>query len=153
MKTLLLYSLVILLLFVLISSCKPERQPLPDIVIKPVLVEQKSECLSDKDCPQPRCPGVKGVCKSGVCEIQGKCEFYECKTDDDCMKSGCSGQICQSKYSEPSITTCDFLPEYACYQQAKCGCTEGRCGFANDIVLKQCFARETGKRIEPAKVG
>ncbi|MEK6857203.1 MAG: eight-cysteine-cluster domain-containing protein, partial [Nanoarchaeota archaeon] len=79
--------------------------------------------------------------------------YYYCKTIDDCMKSGCSGQICQSKYYEPMITTCEFLPEYACYKQAKCGCNEGKCGFVDDIVLKQCFARETGKRIEPAKVG
>lgn len=153
MKKKILLLLTLALLLIIISSCKPERKPLQDIIIKPLPIEQKPECLSDNDCQQPKCIGMSNVCKKGVCEMQGKCEFYECKTNEDCMKSGCSGQICQSKYSEPVITTCDFLPEYACYQQAKCGCNNGKCGFVEDIVLKQCFARETGKRIEPAKIG
>lgn len=152
MKKFTLLLLSIVLLIVLVSSCKPQKQPPQDIIIKPLPSEAKAECLSDTDCPQPRCPGVKGVCSKGICEMQGKCEFYECKTDNDCMKSGCSSQICQSKYSEPMITTCEFLPQYTCYQQAKCGCNEGKCGFVEDIVFNKCFARETGKRIEPAKI-
>ena len=156
MKKEVVIILIIAIIFLLsISACKTKREFPSEIVIPPIphsINEQKEDCISNEDCPQPRCPGMKGVCNKEVCEMQGQCETYECQKDEDCKKGGCSGQICESKYREPILTTCEFLPEYACYQQAKCGCVEERCSFKKSIVLDQCFAREKGGKIAPAQI-
>jgi eight-cysteine-cluster-containing protein len=41
----------------------------------------------------------------------------ECRVGRGCQIGGCSGQVCASTSDEPPITTCEFRPEYACYQQ------------------------------------
>lgn len=33
-------------------------------------VDTGHECTADIDCAQPRCPGVKGVCKNGFCIVK-----------------------------------------------------------------------------------
>jgi eight-cysteine-cluster-containing protein len=60
-----------------------------------------------------------------------------CHIDADCFRTGCSGQIC----SDVDVaTTCEFLPEYACYADEYCVCLpSGICGWADDPVLNQCL--------------
>lgn len=60
----------------------------------------------------------------------------ECVTDDDCFRTGCSGEICSA---ESVLSACIWLPEYACYDDAHCGCREGRCGWAQDPQLLACL--------------
>lgn len=56
-----------------------------------------------------------------------------------CRKTGCSGQVCSDK---DVITTCEFLPEYACYQAARCEKqTNGNCGWTMTQELKDCLER------------
>ena len=85
--------------------------------------------------------GQYGVCvfSNGTeCEewayFRGECakneESTECTTDADCVKGGCSGTICQSKDAEPIFTTCEYLPEYECYKQIKCGCIDSKCQWS-----------------------
>ncbi len=54
--------------------------------------------------------------------------YGKCNSDEDCMRSGCSGQVCQSKFEEPIITTCEWLD---CYDAMKfnvaCKCVDGKC--------------------------
>ncbi len=53
-----------------------------------------------------------------------------CLTDEDCMKSGCSGQVCQprSKLEDPIITTCEFRDCYnADIYGLKCKCVNDEC--------------------------
>ncbi|MBU4501571.1 MAG: eight-cysteine-cluster domain-containing protein [Nanoarchaeota archaeon] len=55
--------------------------------------------------------------------IGGKCE-----SDDECVKGGCSSQLCESKNEEPLNTICDYKE---CYNADKyglsCKCVENKC--------------------------
>lgn len=69
-------------------------------------------------------------------------QFYLRATDEvvakTCIKTGCSGQICSD---ESRITTCQFLPEYACYQTATCEAqADGECGWTETAELTSCLA-------------
>jgi hypothetical protein len=55
-----------------------------------------------------------------------------------CEKSGCSGQICAD---HQMISTCEFRPEYACYQAATCERqANGACGWTQTPALPSCLA-------------
>jgi hypothetical protein len=55
-----------------------------------------------------------------------------------CVKSGCSGQICAD---EARISTCEYRPEYACYQAATCERqATGACGWTQTPALTTCIA-------------
>ena len=56
-----------------------------------------------------------------------------------CFKTGCSSQVCAD---EEVITTCEFRPEYECYQKAKCERqSNGQCGFTDTPELRRCLRR------------
>jgi len=56
-----------------------------------------------------------------------------------CFKTGCSGQVCAD---EEVITTCEFRPEYECYQKARCERqANGQCGFTDTPELRRCLRR------------
>lgn len=56
-----------------------------------------------------------------------------------CFKTGCSAQICAD---HNVISTCEFRPEYACYQKAVCERQgDGNCGFTRTPELAACLAR------------
>ena len=76
-------------------------------------------------------------------------EEVECVTDSDCITGGCSGTVCQSKDSEPIFTTCEFLPEYACYKEIRCGCIEGKCHWDKTTAFDECVeeARESSVEV------
>jgi eight-cysteine-cluster-containing protein len=73
----------------------------------------------------------------------------ECTLDSDCVTGGCSGTICQSRDSEPMITTCEWSPSYACYKEINCGCINGKCSWDRTEEFELCYA-EAGK--EPVVV-
>jgi hypothetical protein len=55
-----------------------------------------------------------------------------------CVKSGCSGQICAD---QSMFSTCEFRPEYACYQTATCERqASGSCGWTQTPALTSCLA-------------
>jgi hypothetical protein len=57
-----------------------------------------------------------------------------------CMKTGCSSQICAD---HNVISTCEFRPEYACYQKATCARqSDGNCGFTKTPALTECLAKK-----------
>ena len=57
-----------------------------------------------------------------------------------CIKTGCSGTIC-AEPGQDVITTCEFRPEFACYQQATCERqTNGACGWTQTAELAACLA-------------
>lgn len=43
---------------------------------------------------------------------------FEVVEANDCIVTGCSGQVCAG---EPVATTCEWLPHYACFRDARCG--------------------------------
>jgi hypothetical protein len=54
-----------------------------------------------------------------------------------CIKTGCSGQVCSD---HSVITTCEWRPEYACYQKAECKRqSNGNCGFTKTPGLTSCL--------------
>jgi hypothetical protein len=58
----------------------------------------------------------------------------------DCIKTGCSGIICAEPGND-QMTTCEFKPEYACYQKAACERqADGKCGWTQNDQLKSCLA-------------
>lgn len=61
-------------------------------------------------------------------------------TSDVCKRAGCSGQLCVAANAADLITTCEWKPEYACYQQAECKVqANGQCGFTPSDTLTQCL--------------
>jgi hypothetical protein len=55
-----------------------------------------------------------------------------------CYVGGCSGQVCSDQ--EGVITTCEWHPEYACYQTATCERqTDGNCGWTDTAELDACL--------------
>lgn len=65
-------------------------------------------------------------------------------TPSSCVRAGCSGQLCVSSDLSDSlngiITTCEYLPIYACYQDAACELQpDGSCGFTPTQELQQCL--------------
>lgn len=56
-----------------------------------------------------------------------------------CIKTGCSSQVCSDRNV---ITTCEWRPEYACYQKAVCERqSDGSCGFTPSAELTACLRR------------
>lgn len=54
-----------------------------------------------------------------------------------CVVTGCSGQVCAA---EDTITTCEWLPEYACYATATCELQAyGSCGWTETFELETCL--------------
>ncbi|MSR85885.1 eight-cysteine-cluster domain-containing protein [Candidatus Woesearchaeota archaeon] len=60
----------------------------------------------------------------------GSSTYDSCTTDSDCTTGGCSGQICQSSSTEPSISTCEYQ---GCYNSElyslSCACYEQKCSW------------------------
>lgn len=57
-----------------------------------------------------------------------------------CFKTGCSSQVCAD---QTVVTTCEFRPEYACYQKATCERqADGNCGFTKTPELTECLVKK-----------
>jgi eight-cysteine-cluster-containing protein len=64
-------------------------------------------------------------------EFCGWSTYGNCSSDSDCTAGGCSGQVCQSKYEEPVITTCEWRDCFdASKYGLKCRCIDGRCQWS-----------------------
>ena len=73
---------------------------------------------------------------TGVIELTSIKEIKE--ESKKCVIGGCSGQICAA---EEIITTCEFKPEYACYNSARCERNKNnQCGWVMTEELKNCLA-------------
>ncbi|MFH0805019.1 MAG: eight-cysteine-cluster domain-containing protein [Patescibacteria group bacterium] len=66
----------------------------------------------------------------------------ECDRDVDCVVGGCSQQLCVPRDQPPStVTTCEWRDEYACYEQAACGCQNHRCQWSGGKDFTDCVQR------------
>jgi hypothetical protein len=60
-----------------------------------------------------------------------------CESLAPCVKTGCSGQICAA---EDMFSTCEWRPEYACYDTATCERQPGgECGWTETPALTSCL--------------
>lgn len=58
--------------------------------------------------------------------------------EGECRRTGCSGQLCAG---EDVPSTCEWLPEYACYAQAVCERqADGECGWTITPEAAACLA-------------
>lgn len=66
----------------------------------------------------------RGECKP----FCGWSTYGNCSSDFDCIKSGCSGQVCQSKQEKPVITTCEWRDCYDAKPYGlECKCINQQC--------------------------
>ncbi len=67
-----------------------------------------------------------GSCRA---RVEGPEAAGECSSDEDCTKTGCSGEVCTTRDKAAGMmTTCEVLP---CFQVLDtCGCVEGICSWA-----------------------
>ncbi|MDD5096121.1 MAG: eight-cysteine-cluster domain-containing protein [Candidatus ainarchaeum sp.] len=63
----------------------------------------------------------------------------ECSADADCMRTGCSSQLCVPTGNSDVVDTCEYGPEYACLAQTSCGCVEGRCSWRQTPDYLNCL--------------
>ena len=108
-----------------------------------------AECTPEQCGPQPAMPtaewpdgtmsGPTGKC---VKAADGSCgwEINECESAP-CVRGGCSGQLCVEQGADGIVTTCQWQPEFACYQAAACERqSDGQCGFTQTDELNACLA-------------
>lgn len=88
-------------------------------------------------------PIDKPTCAATTCLFGHTCvegpNGAECQAPTTpCVRTGCSGQICADDHR---VSTCEYRPEYACYQQATCERqANGQCGFTPSTQLSSCLA-------------
>ena len=55
-----------------------------------------------------------------------------------CIKTGCGGTLCTD---QDMMSTCEYRPEHACYQDAVCERqSDGTCGWTETPELAACLA-------------
>ena len=71
------------------------------------------------------------------------------RNNNECVISGCNGEICQDKDEEPLFSVCIYKPEYECYKLTTCKRQkDGKCGFTETEEFKDCLKKykENGKQ-------
>ena len=99
-----------------------------------VAVGSEGNMKSDAGQKEQEESGTAGAEKEGSGNERDGGEFCglstkgKCSSDDDCIVSGCSAQVCQSRFEAPVMTTCEIRK---CYNAAaygmKCKCVDGKC--------------------------
>lgn len=65
---------------------------------------------------------------------------FECQTNEDCGVGGCSGQVCGNvEYVSDLVTSCEWLPEYACLSFTNCACVNNMCQWENTTEYNICL--------------
>jgi eight-cysteine-cluster-containing protein len=59
--------------------------------------------------------------------VEGAGSAGECTTDADCVRTGCSSEVCVAKSAGQGMSTCEVLPCFAALDT--CGCHEGQCSW------------------------
>ncbi len=109
----------------------------PNLTCATVLCAPNTTCQMQNG--EPVCVPILG-CESVLCMEGTTCAMVNgapvCQPN--CKKTGCSGHICAE---QDMITTCEWQPDYACYQQAECKRqANGQCGFTQTAALQACLA-------------
>jgi eight-cysteine-cluster-containing protein len=81
------------------------------------------------------------ACTEMACQPVEPPRAGSCAVAADCMRGGCSGQLCVG-LDDDGASTCEWRDEYACYAEpfADCGCFNGRCAWAPSEALDACVA-------------
>ena len=64
-------------------------------------------------------------------EFCGTSTYGSCASDSDCIKDGCSGQVCRSKNGESIVTTCEHKDCYNAQSYGlECSCVDKKCQWS-----------------------
>jgi hypothetical protein len=86
------------------------------------------------------CATVLAACGGGSSSSQPSTPAPPPPQAGACIKTGCSGIVCAEPGQEV-MTTCEYRPEYVCYQQATCERQPGgACGWTQTAELTACLA-------------
>lgn len=67
-------------------------------------------------------------------------QYYLRVQPAQCVRGGCSGQLCYDPTLGNGYSTCEWLPWYACYDMATCERqADGSCGWTMTEALQACF--------------
>jgi hypothetical protein len=81
--------------------------------------------------------GISMTAWLSTCDPQGASP-----PSSECRRTGCAGHLCAA---QEIVTTCEWRPDYACYQQAACApLPDGSCGFVPSARLSACLAATAG---------
>ena len=83
-----------------------------------------------------KCPAGGGIIFNDAGTCKQCVPLGGCYSDADCIRTGCSGQVC---YHEPVITTCEWNDAYACFGYADCSCVGGQCAWEQTPELLLCL--------------
>ncbi|MDX9722277.1 MAG: hypothetical protein RBU37_16155 [Myxococcota bacterium] len=114
--------------------------------------EESPQFFSENACKRGCELGVvsisDGGCERCACEPSGwRCEDLcplapsVCASDEDCVVSGCFGQVCSSVPDEDS---CEWRSEYGCFHEpvTSCICQSGVCEWAATPELDACIVTQ-----------
>ncbi len=63
-----------------------------------------------------------------------------CESDSDCVRAGCSGEICaQKEKAENIVTPCVFKEEYECLELTECSCNDNGCEWEENPEYLSCL--------------
>lgn len=67
------------------------------------------------------------------------------QTNGECVRGGCSGQLClEGKESGQIASTCEYKEEYGCYKNAKCEKqSDGKCSWTKTEELTKCLKEKS----------
>lgn len=130
-----------ILFVLLLAACGPANPPpAPGPVVGGEC--DPTQCGPAPGMPTYQCDDGTAGGPTGRCIIteSGTCgwEINECRKA--CAKGGCSGSLCIEE-GQDVVTTCEWRPEYACYQNAQCERqSDGQCGWTQTQELAACLA-------------
>lgn len=69
----------------------------------------------------------------------------KCSKDDDCVKAGCSSQLCVlEEEADGLFTTCEYKEEYRCLEFTECGCSNNNCAWKQNEDYLNCLEEVKG---------
>ncbi len=87
-------------------------------------------------------------CGDGICKYPENkdlchedCGEVECTSDNECITTGCSGQVCAGV---PVVTTCGIEPWFRCLELTGCGCYDNECKWEENLEYLKCRDKYAG---------
>ncbi len=124
------------------NECAHGSCPMCDDCVAVCEPEVDLGCRADADCATGERCDFKACTATGACAPGMDCAICvgQCVPKEDtnpCFATGCSGQICSDR---DVMSTCEFLPWYACYKLASCGQdAAGTCGWSETPEFLKCM--------------
>jgi hypothetical protein len=123
------------------DRCEPGLQCVTD----PQIPDLPGVCATCNDNGTPHMAGdtftASDGCNTCTCQENGLMACTRMACVSECVTGGCSSHLCVSWDQGGIITTCEYLPEYACLQYTTCGTNGpgGACEWADTRAYQDCL--------------